>query len=214
MIHLDEDDGSSVKIDMNNEKEGEGSPNIVESLNAAIDEFDNLGTRSKTFGYASTPESMISMDRMNENYDLAMHYMFRFMISDIKVGIPSVTVLVSYPNSICKSIPMKLIRYSSLSNVFLLSIPNPISVKFDTIITLSSRSRLIVNVPTLVLRVLKGVDYVSGPTSSLKDSITSPSENEQTLLDSFSHQRFLGIGELLCTMRIAMYRLLTSLDRS
>ena len=189
MIHLDEDDGNSVKIDMNNEKEGESSPNIVESLNAAIDEFDNLGTRSKTFGYVSTPESMISMDRMNE-------------------------VLVSYPNSICKSIPMKLIRYSSLSNVFLLSIPNPISVKFDTIITLSSRSRLIVNVPTLVLRVLKGVDYVSGPTSSLKDSITSPSENEQAFLDSFSHQRFLGIGEVICTMRIAMYSPFLHLDPS
>ena len=96
VIHLDEDDESSVKIDMSEEGEEKSEQSkLAESLNAAIDEFDSIGTRSKTFGYVSSPESMMSMDRMNENYDLAMHYMARFLISDIKVGIPSIALLVS-----------------------------------------------------------------------------------------------------------------------
>lgn len=205
VIHLDEDDESSVKIDMSEEGEEKSEQSkLAESLNAAIDEFDSIGTRSKTFGYVSSPESMMSMDRMNENYDLAMHYMARFLISDIKVGIPSIALLVSYPNTVCKSVPLKMLRFSSLSNVFLLSIPNPVTVKYDTIITPSSRSRLVVNIPTVVLRVLKGVDFVPSQTSALKDTITLPSESEQALLDNFSYQRFLGVGEILCSVRVAM----------
>lgn len=174
-------------------------------LESAIDEFENIGIRSKNFGYLGTQESLYSYDKMNENYDLAIHYMFRFMIADIKASIPSFHLLISYPNSTIPHAPsiqyMKL--SSSLSNCFSLSLPNPITITYDTIITPTSRNRVVVNMPTILLRVLKGVDFIP---ESNNDFSSSESMNHTGEPISFLEgQRFLCIGEIVCTLRLAMY---------
>ena len=82
---------------------------------------------------------------------------------------------------------------------------------YNTIITPSSRCRTVVNVPTVLVRVLKGVNY---DLHSQRTKAEMDRERGFVRLDGLqgiesaigrlSVQRFLCVGELLCTVRIAM----------
>lgn len=199
-----EDEVTETTKENLNETELMKDNNILES---AIDEFESIGIRSKNFGYLGSQDSLCSVDKMNENYDMAIHYMYRFMIADIKVVVPSVNLLVTYPNTFIPRSPsiqfMKL--SSSLCNCFTLSLPNPITVSYDTIITPTSRNRVIVNVPTILLRVLKGIDYSSESYRNLgsaSETHNPPFVETPSFLEG---QRFVCIGEVICTLRIAIY---------
>ena len=140
--------------------------------------------------------------------------MYRFMIADIKVGIPSVNVLVTYPNTyIPRSPSIQFMNLgSSLCNCFFLSLPNMITITYDTIITPTSRNRVVVNVPTILLRVLKGIDY---STDSYQDIVSSTNQSNPRIVDTPSFiegQRFVCIGEVVCTLRIAVYNSSNSIN--
>lgn len=183
-------------------------------LESAIDEYESIGNRSKNFGYLGSQDSLCSYDKMNENYDMAFHYMYRFMIADIKVVIPSVNLLVTYPNTyIPRSPSIQFMNLgSSLCNCFFLSLPNMITITYDTIITPTSRNRVVVNVPTILLRVLKGIDY---STDSYQDIVSSTDQANPHIVDTPSFiegQRFICIGEAVCTLRIAVYNSSNSIN--
>lgn len=173
-------------------------------LESAISEFESLGSRSKNFGYIGSTETLCSFDKMMDNYDMAIHFMFRFMIADIKVTIPEVHLLVTYPNTcIARSHSIQFMKMSSsLCNCVSLSLPNMITVTYDTIITPTSRNRAVVCVPTVLLRVLKGIDY-SEVYHVLSTPETTPHSFEPT--SSIEGQRFVCIGEVVCTLRIGVY---------
>ena len=151
---------------------------------------------------------------MNDNYTIATHISNRFLVADIRVGIPSCTLLVSFPSTtIPKARPHAPSFSSSLNNCLFLSLPKQITVTYDTVITPTSRQRTVVNVPSVVVRVLKGVDFGCRLDASLKP-VDQARNKEFTRLDGIpgigavlsrlSLQRFLCVGELLCTVRVAL----------
>ena len=159
-----------------------------------------MGVRSKNFGYVGSKETLNSWERMNENYDTAFHYMNRYIIADYKISVPSLTFIILFPNKeISPSLSMQL-NAATLTNCLYLSLPNPITVSFDSIITPTSRNRLIINIPTIVTRVLKGVDFTSNRSaqSDITNSI-DPSHSE-----TIGYIRYLCIGDLVCSARIAV----------
>lgn len=186
------------------ENPGDGDCKDFNMLESAISEFESLGSRSKNFGYIGSTETLCSFDKMMDNYDMAIHFMYRFMIADIKVTIPEVHLLVTYPNScIAQSHSIQFMKMSSsLCNCISLSLPNMITVTYDTIITPTSRNRVVVCIPTILLRFLKGIDY-SEAYHVLSTPETIPHSFEPS--SSIEGQRFVCIGEVVCTLRIGVY---------
>ena len=195
--------------------------NEVYELTSAMQEYESIGVRSKQYGYQGGRDALCSTKHMNDNYDMALHYMNRYIIQDYQITIPSVTMVVFYPNKeISSSLSTDFMRVptTALMNALYLSLPNPTTITMNTIITHTSRNRLIVNIPTVVGRVLKGVEYQSSIPSSRSISIHLPEgELSRSSVNSAVHGnrygetssgvddvRYLCIGELVCTARIAV----------
>ena len=195
----------------------------VYELTSAMQEYENIGVRSKQYGYQGSRDALCYVKNMNDNYVMAMHYMNRYIIQDYQITVPSVTMAVFYPNKeISSSLSTDFMRVptTALMNVLYLSLPNPITVTMNTIITHTSRDRMVVNIPTIVGRVLKGIDYQSSIPLSRSISIHIPDRElprpsmgtsipgnrfGETSSSGVDDVRYLCIGELVCTARIAMY---------
>ena len=205
----------------NNGDETGDDLNEVYELTSAMQEYESIGVRSKQYGYQGSRDALCSTKHMNDNYNMALHYMNRYIIQDYQITIPSVTMAVFYPNKeISSSLSTDFMRVptTALMNALYLSLPNPTTITMNTIITHTSRNRLIVNIPTVVGRVLKGVDYQSSIPSSRSMSIHLPEgELPRSSMNSAVHGnrfgetnsgvddvRYLCIGELVCTARIAV----------
>lgn len=201
----------------------EGDTNEVYELSSAMQEYETIGVRSKQYGYVGSREALCSSKHMNENYEMALHYMNRYIIQDYQVSIPSVTIGIFYPNkevSSTLSTQFMHIPTATLTNCLYFSLPNPTTISFNTIITQTSRNRCIVNIPTIVGRVLKGVDYHSSITQSNMVTLhLGEGDSQQGGTMSYTMQgnrfnegktssvddvRYLCIGELVCTARIAV----------
>ena len=214
---------------MFNEGEVEDSPDVPDATTAttvadtsvqrydqlftkAVDMFAVLGNKSKNFGYIGSRDSLCSLERMNENYNYGIHFSYRFLVADIRVAIPSITLLVSFPSSLVPKVRARSPALATpINNCLFVSIPKQTLITYNTIITPSSRCRTVVNVPTVVVRVLKGVNY---DLHSQRTKAEMDRERGFVRLDGLqgiesaigrlSVQRFLCVGELLCTVRIAM----------
>ena len=174
------------------------------SLSSTIEDYETIGVRSKNFGYVGSREALCSCERMNENYDMAIHYMNRYIVEDYKVSVPSLTLTVMYPNkemSPSLSAQLMNVNADALTNCFFFSLPNPVTLTYDSIITPTSRNRLTMTFPTVNVRILKGVDY-----NCL--AVHSNAMGSEAKLESRSSRigevRYLCIGDLACTMRLAV----------
>ena len=190
-----------VTIPEESEEDVEKPRNVENELANAVEEYETIGVRSKNFGYVGSQETLVSWERMNENYETALHYMNRYLIADYKVSIPSLTLIVLFPNNqVSPSLAMQL-NPATLTNCLYLSLPNPITVSFDSIITPTSRNRLIVNIPTIVTHILKGVDFKEN--RSTRSDLTRSIDLMHS--ETIGNTRYLCIGDLVCSARIAMY---------
>lgn len=198
-------DQAAVKMEPEGGEKQAESVNPTFDLNAAIEEFESLGARSRNYGYVGSQGSLCSCDKMNEHYEVANHYMYRFMIADIRVTVPSVSLLVVYPNHEAPaSLPDRLLNVSSsLYNALLLSVPNPLTATYGTIITPTSRDRIVVNIPAVLLRVLKGKDYCVKPGAAAPRGAAAR-EADALPLEEAIGQRFLCIGEVVLPLRLAL----------
>lgn len=214
MYNEDETTTEPSLPDEENEAPAEEAKLFENLFTNAVDVFATVGNKSKSFGYVGSRESLCSCDKMNDNYTIATHISNRFLVADIRVGIPSCTLLVSFPSTtIPKARPHAPSFSSSLNNCLFLSLPKQITVTYDTVITPTSRQRTVVNVPSVVVRVLKGVDFGCRLDASLKP-VDQARNKEFTRLDGIpgigavlsrlSLQRFLCVGELPCTVRVAL----------
>lgn len=201
IIYTEDDTGSvHVTIPEESDEEVEKPKNVENELANAVEEYETMGVRSKNFGYVGSKETLNSWERMNENYDTAFHYMNRYIIADYKISVPSLTFIILFPNKeISPSLSMQL-NAATLTNCLYLSLPNPITVSFDSIITPTSRNRLIINIPTIVTRVLKGVDFTSN--RSAQSDITHSIDPIHS--ETIGYIRYLCIGDLVCSARIAV----------
>ena len=178
----------------------------------AVDMFAVLGNKSKNFGYIGNRDSLCSLEKMNENYNYGIHFSYRFLVADIRVAVPSITLLISFPSSLVPKVRVRTPALATpINNCLFVSIPKQTLITYNTIITPSSRCRTVVNVPTVALRVLKGVNYDIHSQRSNADQERERGfvrlddlHGIESAISKLSVQRFLCVGELLCTMRIAM----------
>lgn len=174
-------------------------------LSSTIEDFETIGVRSKNFGYVGSREALCSCERMNENYDMAIHYMNRYIVEDYRMSVPSVTLTVVYPNkemSPSLSAQLMNVNADALTNCFFFSIPKPVTLTYDSIITPTSRNRLTVTIPTVIARVLKGVDYNC---LSAHSNAAGSETKAEPRSSRGGEVRYLCIGDLACTVRLAMY---------